>query len=204
MEQKIKLYHGTDARIVRMSAEERKDMKDFCKMVATTLRRYFPAHLACLELFKQPLAYDTDSTTYLNLLNALTLCDGMNSNSPNYNYDYFFVANWGSIAENYARRSFAFGEIGLMAYRILDVCLKMGMKKWGPYPLRDFCKRIIDFAEGEPQPVVFAFDDLDLNCVERANGKKITDMRKDFDINCGTSYRYTKEVHLDLSKAIYL
>jgi len=207
MNNKIFFYHGTDARIVQMSAEKRNSLHNFCKLVATQLRPYFPANILCLDLFKKPLDYESNPTPFLNLQNALTLCDGILGDSPLYNYDHFSITNSRERAKNYAYRSFAFGEIGLMAYRMLDVCLQMGLTKWGPYPLKEFCKELLDFAEAEPEPVVFEFDDLDINDIENENGEKVSSemvKRLQDGDSFQASFRYNKDVELNLDNAIYL
>ena len=45
------LYHGTDARILAMTAEKKDDWKRMCIELADMLRRYYP-NMYYLDIFK--------------------------------------------------------------------------------------------------------------------------------------------------------
>ncbi len=163
-------YHGTDARTLAMSAEERDSFKKYCKEVAKGLRPYFPESCK-LDLFKDHL----DKDLYLNLGNALDVIDADANGNFSYQHDDFYLTITYEKARNYAYRSSAFGEIGLVAYRLIDAARKMGLKNIGPYSINDYYKRIISFAESEPRPIVLTFKGLDISLMETENGKAYDD-----------------------------
>ncbi|MGL5981037.1 MAG: hypothetical protein ACRCZY_09220 [Phocaeicola sp.] len=196
-------YHGSDARIINMAEEERDSFKKICFSVCEVLRPYFPLSTSHLGLFREPLHYEENTILYSNLLNALSLYDGLQNDSKFFQYDDFYVTNNRSRAESYANSSFAFGEVGLMAYRMVEVAREMGIEKVIHPATYALLNKVIDFAESEAQPIVVTFDDLDISLLKFENGNPIDfDYKVLSDTIC--SFRYKGNVIINESQVEHL
>jgi len=195
------LYHGTDARIVSMNAEERKDYTRDCHLIIDYLYPFFEmnplkmGHLIGDEhLDKNPLFWK-----------AFICVGGYKNKNAQYQYGSFYLTNRKDRAVAYAYNSFAGGELGLMAYELYQGALKACFQKWNPtHEIESAAKRIFDFAESPSSPILFSFTDYDSECLRMEDGQKLD--REDLDdLNiAGVSLRYEKEIVLDVKSATIL
>lgn len=110
-------YHGTDARILRMSTIERQSYIKFSKEVVDTLGAKFLSLFQIdhrLLMFKEQLGdcyelfVDSIQNVYMNKIGY-----------DHYQYDKLYVTTWKPDAVMYSVKSYVFGKIGLMAYGII-------------------------------------------------------------------------------------
>ena len=181
---KITLYHGTDARIIEMTNEERRQYLDDCNLVIDNLHPLFKPLLVWEKveqvvngekryIYEYPLKLKYEKILnekygpymYLNLLEKIGMLDARNNDSGFYQYKDFYLCALKSTAMRYAQRSYAGGETGLNAYRLiqgfdvifsgkhdLDGDVMSAMDK-----IRDFAK------EGNERPAIVTVEDIDIS-----------------------------------------
>lgn len=194
------LFHGTDAKNIRMTPEMRSKYKDDCILVLDYLYPFF--EMNSKDMGK--MLGDEKCTKYPMFWKAFICIGGFMNGNTTYQYGNFYLTNIKSRAIDYAYSSFAGGELGMMAYEIYQAALKIGFKNWNPSSdVESAAKRIMDFAEIPPEPVLFSFDDIDVNYLKLENGDDLTSSRINSLIkgSVGRSYLYDKEMKLDLSSA---
>ncbi len=205
----ISLYHGTDARIVRMSESQRSSYKNGCFLVIDyiwdVLRDEYDYHH--LNSFRQPLGYDAKTATWkhpwIRLANAMNLIGGYKNGNEKYQYNSFYLTGLRDRAICYARDSFAGGESGMMVYDVVRAMDVVQPSYWRPTgAIAEAIDNIKAFGNDNASPVLFRFDDLDFDMLETDSGNKDPKMVA-LMLEHG-SLRYTGEVVLDLSKAEYL
>lgn len=212
MNQIFPLYHGTDARIVQMSDNERSNFRHSCEIASAylwqILNPYIEKYGFSLDIFKEPLS--TNQTCYRNLLNAVTCYSASINGNIQYQYgDAFYLTNMRDMAERYAYRSFAFGETGLLPYRMYDAVRQLNLKEWNPSEeVSKAIDDIVAFAEdrNHVSPVIFDFNNLDFNLIEIERYGSVFDYVTNglFSRNIGIIVHYKGKTNLNLSKAIYL
>lgn len=185
-------YHGTDARILRMSTLERQSYIQFAKEVVDTLGTKFLSLFQIdhrLLMFKEQLGecyelfVDSIQNVYLNKIGY-----------EHYQYGNLYVTTWKPDAVMYSVKSHAFGEIGLIAYGIISGMMAIAKAQGNSLDMFLPMKPFIDFAESAPSPVVLKIDSIDKSFLKNEDGTFI-EIDK---IVCGASYRYLKNI--DFSK----
>lgn len=185
-------YHGTDARILRMPNHVRQSYIKFAKEVIDSLGTTF------LPLFqidnKLLMLKEQLGNCYESFVDSIMHVYMNKIGYEHYQYDNLYVTTWKPDAVTYSIKSYAFGEIGMIAYGIVSGM--MAITKFQGNSLDMFLpmKPFIDFAESPPAPVVLRIDDIDKSFLRNEDGT-IIDIDK---IVCGASYRYLKNT--DLSK----
>lgn len=212
------LYHGTDARIIAMSDNERHayfnvctEVKDYLwsifkpyyenEMVETIIHGYkaFVQHLK-IERYRDYIIEHSDEITWRNLYEKLMMCDSNERGSQLYQYGYLYLTGDMNKAKRYAFNSFAGGEIGSIAYRLIQ-----GAEILGWIDNEDIKKgidTIKTFAEAKATPIVIPVSDLDINYLFGEKGNPIV-CQEEWYFK-GGNFRYTKEYTLSLEKAIYI
>ena len=216
------LYHGTDARIVAMPQEERLLYIDnICKVVDYLWGLYKPLFLEkvnkeislpdgtkgfypvpVIESYKTLFQEKGRLNTYINLYQKLGMLDAREHGSGFYQYGGLYLTGVEHVAEDYARSSFAGGELGLIAYRLLEGLDVIDIASFAPNKeMLNHINTIKEFsAEGKEDPVVFALDNLELEYLLMENGDTI---RENMDLS-HAHYRYLKDITFDLSSAKHL
>lgn len=185
------LLHGTDARILSMSAEERNEMREACVSVSDTLFEYYEPLLEYhfgrgfgfqgIQAFMHKfLEEDGKFTWYHNLKDKLTCWSSRKNGSPLYQYeaDVTYLTIVESFACDFSWRARFFGEVGAIAHT-----LYYGYTKIFP---KDFLKGVIDeeavrkvedFANGTPQPIIIQipYSDLQPQLLEYEHGLRVGD-----------------------------
>lgn len=186
------LYHGTDARLARMSQEEIEAFKsgifkslDFLWQFYEpyskehthmeyneTCKRY--VQVQDIENLKPILRYDTDPTLYDNLMLAISINQMRLKGRKGWQYDGLYLTNWEELAWHYAKRSFCFGEIGLITYQFILASKRIRFREWNPEPEVENAMKIVkEFAEATPEPIVVKVDDYDIRNLRDESGKKL-------------------------------
>ena len=111
-------------------------------------------------------------------------------NSGLYQYGSFYLTTNKMTALNYAQRSFAGGEIGLMAYSLIEGTEIINFTDYNPdESLKNKINRIKEFGEeGKECPVIVTFNNIDLSCLQNEDG---TPLPID-DITIFSNFRYSK------------
>ena len=168
------LYHGTDDRILKMSDEERKAFKNDCIMVSDYLWSIFkpyyetnimvpinlPGYEGCTGMerklyeFKDAFEYDKSPDDYI------TLCYALNRQIER--------------AKSYARRSSAFGEIGLTTLQLIEGEKKINLPEFNPDEKTIAAiNKISSFAKEDAIPVVVELSDYDPETILFDNGRPL-------------------------------
>ena len=122
-----------------------------------------------------------------------------------YQYGDLYLTSSRIKAENYARRSFAGGELGLIAYRMISALEVLSFDNlYSDQNISSVIQMIKSFAEDEvaKSPVVVKAYNLEPKCLLTDEGK-IIDWESS-DSHIFQDYRYTQKVKLDLKYADYL
>ena len=180
---KFTLYHGTDARILSMSKEEytsyfadvnialaylwtiwkplgQKTMVRELRWPNGELKGTVP--ISFLESRKQQFIDAGKDALYFNLYEKVNMFSWTEEGAELYQYGSLYVTTSREIASDYARRAFAGGERGLIAYRMLEGIEFLGIPLGNPEE-RTFnaIQRVKSFAEAnEPEPVIVVLDDV--------------------------------------------
>lgn len=215
------LYHGTDARIIAMSYEERKAYFNMCAKIKGNLWAIFKPYYVNemveksfnghkkfvqqyrIENYKDYIIEHSSTDTWTNLYEKLMMCNCNETKSQLYQYGDLYLTGDIDKAKRYALRSFAGGEIGLIVYRLIQGLEALG---WDNFINDEFIKNNIrtikSFAEQNAVPIVIPISDLDLNYLLTEKGECI-DQQNELVYKIGT-FRYVKEHSLSLKNAIYL
>lgn len=223
--QTITLYHGTDARILEMTKEEKEQYIKDCNLVIDALfpfykslltyekieskdslgRKIYVFEYALKMKYEKLLNEKGGQYMYLNLYEKVMMIDSRNNNSGWYQYNDLYLCSSKIDAMDYARRSFAGGETGLNAYRLIQGAEIIGFEKVCQDPkVKHTAERIIDFAkEGNERPAIVTIDNVDVNYLLYEDGRALDkDDLHGFDRMEGhhLKYRYTKPVELNKCK----
>lgn len=166
------LYHGTDARILAMTAEEKEDWKNICLELSDNLRRYYP-DMYYLDIFKSIFEKEDRKDIYLNLSEAIGRYDAMKNGSAKYQYGSIYLTNGLDRAKSYAYRSFAFGEVGLNAYRMLEAAKFLGLTFDSRTREASLSNQLWTFTHDNPQPIVLTFHHVSSDDLLLDNGKEL-------------------------------
>lgn len=225
---KVELYHGSDARIIEMTKEEREQYKNDCDLVVNSLFPLFKPLMSYekverilngeksyvyeipLKRYQNLLDEKGGQYMYINLFEKLTMIDARNNGSELYQYNDLYLCASKLTAINYARRSYAGGETGLNAYRLIQGAEIVGFENMYADPnVKRAAERIKEFAkEGNERPVIITIEDID-SCylfyedgkpIEKDDIKELIERRRKNQIN----FRYTKYVELKSCKIEFI
>lgn len=224
----LTLYHGTDARILSMSKEERESFlsdidlardylwtiwKPLC--VKTLIRKlYYPngklkgtTLMSFLESRKQQFIDAGEDALYYNLYEKVNMYSWTEQGAELYQYDALYLTPSKEKAKNYARRSFAGGERGLVVYRMLEGAdfLELPLGTPNENTLRAI-QKVKSFAEtAAPIPVIVTLDDIDPDYLLTEGGKsasryieRVVNALKNGETPPDNSFRYMKDVDLSI------
>lgn len=195
------LYHGTSFRALEMTAEERAQMRKDCNAMIDSLWQYFePFHSGGKIYDLEPkLTIDNNPRIFINLCNALNIINAEKIGNKLYDLGDFYVTNLDFKAVSYASRSFAFGEIGLRAYRMYEAIRELKFENWSPSDeLAKSIERVVAFAEAPERPAVYVFKDISTENLLSEDGEKLSDIELKYE-DC---FRVTGEIIMDPAKAI--
>lgn len=220
----LTLYHGTDLRILEMTKEEREQYKRECNLVIDAL---FPLYQplikeemvegVCngnkiyyyefpLKLKYERLLDEKGEHMYHNLIKALNNIECRNNNNGLYQYKDLYVCASKYDAMIYAQSSFAGGETGLIAYRLIKGAEIIGFDNMYNDPVvKQAAERIKEFAkEGNERPAIVTIENIDIKDLLREDGRPLSDIDlkliNDFVGVARFKFRYTKPIELSQCK----
>lgn len=198
------MYHGTDARIIRMGSEEIKRIKSKCEDALHYMWTLFkPLYDRDHETLKRCLDFDNRPENFYKLLDKLHCCSAMHNGREEYQYEALYLTNSIERAKGYARRAYAFGEIGEVTYVMYKAAMKIKFKDWNPTEeITDTLEFIKEFAEEDSEPVVLKLENLDPLYFESHKSGLVSQDMLEFDPGDMFSFRYVKTIELDLNDAI--
>lgn len=215
------LYHGTDARLVKMSKEDREQYMRSCSIVIDTLWDLLEPLLQSeqketiingkpafiwqekIEQYKDVIIEKTNNPYgYYNVREAINCIGGKKSNNRLYEYGDLYLTKLRPIAADFARMSVCGGEYGKNAYRFIQAVESIGLEYYKD--ISDDIQRIKCFSEDleNHAPVVIEMANIDLKYLLTENGDTIDKLGSRFFHR--TNYRYIKDIQLDLTNAYYL
>lgn len=203
------LYHGTDARIVRMTPEERSRHIDDCKRIIDFLWPFYEPFAFTGEKHGELLSLlDHDEQADFQVTSVLRNIKGYKAGDSQWQYqkDCLYLTSFENNAEAFARNSFAGGEIGKFSFTLLRYLPKMKFAGFEPdAKTLESIKRISNFACSTPEPIVFEFNDLDPNDMVDDKEQKVQP-HEDPLINqiIFRAVRYLKPIELDLDTARHI
>lgn len=224
MEKKaIILYHGTDARFVRMSKEERMEYLNKCKKVIDYLWELFqplwqkeekevilPNGVKIIDTSSRKIEHlkslfinASEQELYNRLLSRLSMVDAWKNGSKWYQYDFLCVTGDKEKAERYAKRSFAGGEFGYIAYDL--ICGAEFLNLLNNEILDEISIYIdeIKIFSNSQEPIVLCIDDLDTEFLYVETSDKPFREVPSEQI-AYLSFKYKKEYTLNLENSYYL
>ena len=109
-------------------------MRKDCNAMIDSLWDYFGAIYSSGKItnLMAPLNYYEDQRIFHNLCNALNIISSEKNGNKQYDLGDFYVTTAEYKAVSYARSSFAFGEIGLRAYRMYEAIRELNFENWSP------------------------------------------------------------------------
>ena len=221
MGQIFTLYHGTDARIVSMTKDERNNFLSKTDLIISRLWDVFKPYytefvprrivrhgevidtfMRSIEQYKDDFYKIGKSYVYVNLTEKLSMLEARYDGSGFYQYGSLYLAAVEDTAKDYARRSFAGGELGLIAYRLIEAMDVLQFPEWKPdTETKGLIEEFMDFAaEGKEDPVVITIAGIDSDDLLTETGGSISgalDFLEKFGYLPDFKFRYKGE--LDLS-----
>ena len=167
---------------------------------------YFTYKLRGIQLFKFPKALksifekEDRKDIFFNLSEAIGRYEGMKNGSAKYQYGDIYLTNGLDRAKSYAYRSFAFGEVGLNAYRMLEAAKFLGLTFDPRSRAASLSNQLWTFAHDNPQPIVLTFHHVSSDDLLLDNGKELKgldELLKD----CTMSFRAKKNDNFNLNMA---
>lgn len=198
------MYHGTDARIIRMGSEEIKRIKSKCEDALHYMWTLFkPLYDKDQKTLMRCLDFANNQNEYYKLMDKLHCCSAMHNGMENYQYEALYLTNSIERAKGYARRAYAFGEIGEVTYVMYKAAMKIKFKEWNPTEeITETLEFIKEFAEDDSEPVVLKLENLDPLYFEMDNGGLVCQDMLEFEPGEMFSFRYLKATELDLNNKI--
>lgn len=196
----IVLYHGTDAKMGRMSAEERLSYKSCCKDVINYLYPLFE------EKYYRPEwnqfcvdegVLDTETRHYIDH-EVLDNCRSSIKGSPLFQYpdNVLYFSTDHHLASQYARDGFAGGELGMKAFFMCKAAIEINFPDFNPDRETAIAiQRVLEFGEQKREPVIFTMKNPNLLYLRQEGGG--LGFR-------GWCFRYIGPIELDLSTAEFL
>ena len=213
------LYHGTDARMVAMSVDERKkyflncrnaidDLWELFKPLLQELDSvdtavdHYPWRLPKREIDKyKELLESKDRFLYYNLVEKLNMIDYWKQGIQQYQYGDLYLTALEMKAERYAMRSFAGGELGLMVCRLVESADIIGID-YSKSKEINAIERVMQFALDEVNydPVVFKLSNVPIRNLLTDEGKPLNE---EISTLC-QDFRYVGDYNLAIEDARHL
>ncbi|MDE6740742.1 MAG: hypothetical protein K2J58_00245 [Muribaculaceae bacterium] len=109
-------------------------------------------------------------------------------------------------AEDYARKAFAGGELGMIAYRFQEMATYIGIDlSTTSHNLQSALEEVRLIGDSTPKPVLFTIENYDIDKLKFENGKSIPeDILSSLDENLGGSFRYYGKIDFDLASMVLI
>ncbi len=205
------MYHGTDLRMVSMSEQERINYKNKCFSLAEYL---WPNFSECLNLgdfyqeLKRVVSKKKGVSEWNNFWHAINCYSAYINKCQFYQYESgcIYLTNLKFRAEEYARKAFAGGELGMIAYRFQEMAAFIGINlNLQPNALQIALEEIRKMGNSTPQPVIFEIRDYHLDKLQFENGKPVPmSLLSSLNTGFGGSFRYCDQIELNPAAAIFI
>ena len=222
------LYHGTDARLISMPKESRLQyLNEVNKAIDYLWTIYKPSYFTMIkydihlpdgsigfsykkefENYKNLFQEKGLTNLYINIYEKLSMLESRDNGAGLYQYGHLYLCASKDSAIRYAYRSFAGGELGLIAYRLIEGLDVIKFPEWKPS--KEICsiiEKIKDFSKDEARdPVVISIENVDVGDLLMEDGRKIDNSlinrmsKRQYDFK----FRYLRDVQLDLVHAEHL
>ena len=125
-----------------------------------------------IELLKDKFIECGKEVVFHNLYEKLSMLESRYVGAGLFQYGFLYLAATKDSAAGYARRSFAGGELGLIAYRMIEGMDVLQLSEWKPDgSVQDDIARILEFSqEDKSDPIVITIDGIDTNNLLSENG----------------------------------
>jgi hypothetical protein len=197
------LYHGTDARIVKMPEKKRIELHDMYEHLGDYLFEYYKPHCdsnGILQDVNERIPNDEELSHNLRLSVSYWAIKTDGAKYWQYENNGIYLTQFIQKAIRYAYSSRDFGEIGSIVYWMIK-----GMKAYDividHYVVQEAIDTALAFSEEDPQPVVYVFDGLDYKKMKTADERKEVDLR---NIAAVDSVFYIGDVEMTDENALYL
>lgn len=199
----IELYHGTDAKIVRMTEEERKMHKSYCKRAIEYLYPLFKEKYYFDSLYFEVDKTNLDKETAHYIDDCLHCYRSMLWGNGFFQYpdNVVYLTSLYKNAKDYAYRNFAGGELGYLAYYMCKAAQSVELPGFDPNSeTATAIQYVMALGEQKREPIIFRLkvnQDLDLMYLRRENGEILIGTHEQ-------GFRYIGPIKLDLASAEYL
>ena len=196
----MKLYHGTDFRVLKMTSEEREEFRKYSEKVVDYL---YPA-ISKMDYEKAETAQilrDVEPNFFGNFLNALNLISGNKNGNPLYQLGSFYVTTEDYKAASYANTCYCFGETGKRALRLIQAVKALNLEEeLHCEVIAKEMEKIYEFGMADPQPAIYVFENFKASDLLSEEGEEVDEEDLEY-LQC---YRVTIPVYMDPDKAIDL
>lgn len=112
---------------------------------------------------------------YQNLFEKLAMIDCRNNNAGLYQYENLYLCSSKLGAADYASKSYAGGELGLIAYRLIQGADIINFENFRPNSnIQSIMNKIREFAkEGNEKPAIVTIENIDVDYLSFEDGKPI-------------------------------
>lgn len=213
------LYHGTDARLIKMPHNTLCTYIKDCNMVIDCLWPVFKPYWESedvstvingqvrvinqfkIEKYKDVLNRHSEGL-YIFLSNRMITLEAREKGNELYQYGALYLTTDRYKAKRYAMNAFGGGEIGTTSYCLIQAAEALGWDVWkNNSKLANAIKNIKSFAETKPEPVIIPVTDIDFEHLCSQDGSKIYCIDED---TMPQDLRYTKEYRISLDNAEWL
>ena len=204
------LFHGTDAKMVGLSKEDRDSLFIIFRDVIDTLWPSFEPIIDSLIATGLPRPVgvaltESEEEAYRRIMSDLTTLNMYKSGNQMYAYGDFYLDVSLEQAIGYAKLASHGGELGRLAHSILEGAKILGfdMMSLGGEEFYRNAGTVLQIAEMQAEPVVFAFVHLELEKLRNMQGGPVDWVG--MGGNQPTQhFRYLGEVELDWEHATYV
>ena len=217
------LYHGTDARLVKMSQEERNEYLNYCNLVIDYFWRLFEPYYSSFETQQvtingnktsvqvrtiekyKPLFEAQDKIgVYYNLIEKLWMIETTRNGNEQYQYGDLYLTSSKLKARDYALHSFAGGELGSIAQRLILAAELMEVEQIDMDEKTRKAIETIKSFTNNPEvicPVIVKVPNIEIKYLKSDKGEQLEWMTDHFTHQ---DFRYSKKIELSLVDAEYL
>ena len=195
-------YHGTDLKVLNLTAEQRNMLKAACHSIIKRWGNCMWILFNSEAATKMLIENSKSSISYKDFTEAYCAFHANINGDKDYEYpdDVVYLTQFKIDAIDFAKQAFAVGELGFIAY----VFCKMG-EIVAPDQLSEQEKCFVKYAECcDRMPVVLKFTDIDINLLRFEDGRELQpefiERLKKGEKWC--SYRYLGNLTMNKENAI--
>lgn len=200
MDNRLVLYHGTDARFVRMSDADRNAYIDNCREAINYMWPFYQ-HMLEKDPSLEELSDLMDDVMAHNVSEAILVYRSSVNGSGQYQYGDLYLTSDLRTAIDYAASSYVGGEFCRLAFRMYQGSQLLLFDGWNPNrKLLETFNKMIEFDSEQHEPIILKFEELDTDYLLLDDGE----IPNTDDLKYASLFRYTKRLEFNLSKALFL